>query len=115
VAGGGYNAGQDGHGPKDVDLARTPRQALYVGEARVLWAGANEFGLELRHMDVEDQQWLLSFFIECGHSFRWLDVRNPQLQGIANGQCFEEVHDASIFVGKDASSDERSRLNNHVP
>jgi hypothetical protein len=88
VTGGGYNAGQDGHGPKGVDLARTPRQALYVGEARVLWAGANEFGLELRHMDVEDQQWLLSFFIECGHSFRWLDVRNPQLQGIANGQCF---------------------------
>jgi hypothetical protein len=33
----------------------------------------------------------------------------------ANVSTLEEVHDASIFVGKDASSDERSRLNNHVP
>ena len=53
--------------------------ALYVREARVLWAGANEFGLELRQMDVKNHQWLISFFRECRHSFRWLDVRSPQL------------------------------------
>jgi hypothetical protein len=71
-------------------LTVSEREWQVVGTmpVKILWAGANEFGLELRHMDVEDQQWLLSFFIECGHSFRWLDVRNPQLQGIANGQCF---------------------------
>jgi hypothetical protein len=34
--------------------------ALYVREARVLWAGGNEFGLELRHMDAKDHQWLIS-------------------------------------------------------
>ena len=48
--------------------------SLYVREARVLWAGANEFGLELRHVDLPDHQWLISFFRECGHSIRWLDV-----------------------------------------
>lgn len=92
--------------------------ALYVREARVLWAGANEFGLEPRHLDGKDHQWLLSFFRECGHSFRWLDVINPQLPGIATANVStleEEVQHEDIFVGKDASADERSRPNNHVP
>ena len=35
--------------------------AIYVEEARVLWARANEFGLELCQVDVEDHEWLLSF------------------------------------------------------
>ena len=92
--------------------------ALYVREARVLWAGANEFGLEPRHLDGKDHQWLLSFFRECGHSFRWLDVINPQLPGIATANVStleEEVQHEDIFVGKDASADERGRLNNYVP
>jgi hypothetical protein len=36
-------------------------EALYVKEARVLWAEANEFQLELRQVDVQDHQWLMSF------------------------------------------------------
>ena len=35
--------------------------AIYVEEARVLWAQANEFGLELRQVDIEDHEWLVSF------------------------------------------------------
>ena len=35
--------------------------AIYVEEARVLWARANEFGLELREVDIEDYEWLVSF------------------------------------------------------
>ena len=35
--------------------------ALYVEEARVLWARANEFGLELRQVDAEDHEWLMNF------------------------------------------------------
>jgi hypothetical protein len=53
--------------------------ALYVREARVLWAGANEFGLEMRQIDIKDHEWLISFLGECGDSVRWLDVRSPQL------------------------------------
>ena len=53
--------------------------ALYVREARVLWAGAHEFGLELRQLDVKDHEWLIGFFRECGHSVRGLDVRSPLL------------------------------------
>lgn len=34
---------------------------LYVKEARVLWARAQEFGLELRDIDPPDHQWLTSF------------------------------------------------------
>lgn len=48
-------------------------KALYVKEARVLWAGANEFELELRHVDSQDHQWLMSLFKECGHNFRQAD------------------------------------------
>jgi hypothetical protein len=58
------------------------------------------------------------FFKECGHSVRGLDVRNPQLKELLRPMSpllRREVHHASIFVGKDASADERSRLNNHVP
>ena len=43
--------------------------ALYVKEARVLWARANEFGLELRQVDTNDHHWLMNFFRECGYSF----------------------------------------------
>lgn len=43
--------------------------ALYVKEARVLWARSNEFGIELREVDVQDHQWLMNFFKECGHIF----------------------------------------------
>jgi hypothetical protein len=53
--------------------------ALYVKEARVLWVRSNEFGIELREVDVKDYQWLISFFDECGHSFRSLDARDHQL------------------------------------
>ena len=53
--------------------------APYVREARVLWAGANEFGLALRHLDIKDHEWLVSFFRECGHSVRWLNEGSPQV------------------------------------
>lgn len=35
--------------------------AIYVEEARVLWARANTFGLELLQVDIEDHEWLVSF------------------------------------------------------
>ena len=44
--------------------------ALYVREARVLWAQTNEFALELRELDHKDHQWLMRFFKACGHRFR---------------------------------------------
>ena len=43
--------------------------SLYVKEARVLWARSNEFGIEPREVDVQDHQWLMNFFKECGHIF----------------------------------------------
>jgi hypothetical protein len=36
-------------------------EVLYVKEARVLWARAHEFGLELRQVDVLDNEWLTRF------------------------------------------------------
>jgi hypothetical protein len=62
--------------------------ALYVKEARVLWARAQEFGLELRQVDVKDHQWLISFFRECGayHSIpSSLSLREQHVQ-IYGGQ-----------------------------
>ena len=43
-------------------------------EARVLWAREHEFGLELRHLQVSDHQWLLGFLenAERRHSFQVL-------------------------------------------
>jgi hypothetical protein len=35
--------------------------ALYVKEARVVWAQANQFELELRHVDSQDHKWLMGY------------------------------------------------------
>ena len=47
-------------------------EALYVKEAKVLWARAHEFGLELCQVDVKDHEWLISFLenAECRHTFQ---------------------------------------------
>ncbi len=42
-------------------------EALYVKEARVLWAQTNEFELELRQVDSKDNQWLMSFLENAEH------------------------------------------------
>ena len=39
--------------------------ALYVKEARVVWARQNEFGLEMVDVDADDRQWLTRFFERC--------------------------------------------------
>jgi PilZ domain-containing protein len=47
-------------------------EALFVKEARVLWAREHEFGLELRHVQRSDHQWLMGFLenAERRHSFQ---------------------------------------------
>ena len=47
-------------------------ETVYVKEARVLWTREHEFGLELRHVDPQDHQWLIGFLehAERRHSFR---------------------------------------------
>ena len=39
--------------------------ALYVREARVVWARKHEFGLEMTEVDADDRQWLLRFVQQC--------------------------------------------------
>ena len=39
--------------------------AIYLEEARVLWAGDNQFWLEMLNLDAEDRQWLMGFFEQC--------------------------------------------------
>ncbi len=47
-------------------------EALYIKEARVLWAKEHEFGLELRDLTTNDQQWLRGYLetAERRNSFR---------------------------------------------
>ena len=47
-------------------------EALYVKEAKVLWARAHEFGLELCQVDVQDNEWLKGFLenAERQHNFQ---------------------------------------------
>jgi len=40
------------------------QEALFIKQARVLSAEGQRFGLELRDMDVEDQEWLTRYLIE---------------------------------------------------
>jgi hypothetical protein len=45
-------------------------EALYAKEARVLWARAHEFGLELRQTDAQDHQWLMKYLEDAEHPRR---------------------------------------------
>jgi hypothetical protein len=39
-------------------------EALFIKEARVVWAHAQRFGLELREMDDQDHAWLIRYLKE---------------------------------------------------
>lgn len=47
-------------------------EALYVHEARVLWAEGCKFGLELRGLSTKDHRWLIQYLenAERRNSFR---------------------------------------------
>jgi hypothetical protein len=59
-------------------------EALYVKEARVLWAKEHEFGLELRDLTTNDQRWLRGYIetAERRNSFR-VNGQSASTDGLA--------------------------------